>query len=489
MHKSKQHHNSTIFPTTSKVILIISLLLFVIFAALNLRTTIWFDEAYSAYLIRGDFSQIWQMTALDVHPPVYYFCLKIWSLIFGTSDFALRAMSVFFGAIAIVLANRLLCRWFGAKSANFATLALAISPIFIRYSQEMRMYALVFVIILSATLLLDTALRNKRWPAWLGYALIVALGMWTHYFTALAWLAHLAYIAYYFRKTSFQPHVFWVYPLAVACFLPWLPTFFNQLHSVQGGFWIPPVNLSTPLSFFSESLTLHDATAASNWLIVPILATLTLAGYLLCKNRPRRSANFVFLALLILLPPLLLIMLSLPPLKPTYVTRYVAYSASLVWALLGLIIAWSRQTNHRLTAGLLAVCCLICAGIGLVQADTRDNDTNPRAITTAIHTHSTPTPVLAHVDPMDYYNLFFYETPDYPCYSADMDVVWSSLEPIRNYQANYLENTADFIRHQDHFWLILPADATDTPDYDLRAFQNTNTFRTEKFVAREFRRD
>ena len=59
------------------------------------KASIWFDEAFSAYLIRYDFAKIWHLTSVDVHPPLYYFALKIWSLIFGTSDFGLRSLSVF----------------------------------------------------------------------------------------------------------------------------------------------------------------------------------------------------------------------------------------------------------------------------------------------------------------------------------------------------------------------------------------------------------
>ena len=39
--------------------------------------SIWFDEAFSAYIIRYDFAKIWHFTSVDVHPPLYYFALKI----------------------------------------------------------------------------------------------------------------------------------------------------------------------------------------------------------------------------------------------------------------------------------------------------------------------------------------------------------------------------------------------------------------------------
>ena len=89
---------------------VIACLIFMVFCMLNISGTIWFDESYSAYLVRGNFGDIWRMTSLDVHPPFFYFLLKIWSSIFGYTDFSMRFMSVFFGAVAIIFAFHLLKR-------------------------------------------------------------------------------------------------------------------------------------------------------------------------------------------------------------------------------------------------------------------------------------------------------------------------------------------------------------------------------------------
>lgn len=79
--------------------------------------SIWFDEAFSAYIIRYDFAKIWHFTSVDVHPPLLLFCAKNLSLIFGSSDFALRAMSVFFAVATIWVSFCLVKRIFGAKTA------------------------------------------------------------------------------------------------------------------------------------------------------------------------------------------------------------------------------------------------------------------------------------------------------------------------------------------------------------------------------------
>ncbi|MBR6097703.1 glycosyltransferase family 39 protein [Candidatus Saccharibacteria bacterium] len=468
---------------------IVSAITFTIFACLNLRTAMWFDESYSAYLIRGNFGQIWQMTSMDVHPPFYYFCLKVWSMLFGTSDFALRSMSVFFSGVAIILAFFLLRRWFSEKTAALSTFALSLAPILIRYSQEMRMYGLVFAIVIGATLLLDIALKSKKKLAWFFYALLICLGMWTHYFTALAWLAHLGFIIYYFRKHGLQKTVFWAYPLAVLLYLPWIPSFFNQVKQVQNGFWIPPVDLATPFGFLSESLTYRGINDATNWLVILIFSTIILAAYLLYKSLAKTTKetrqNFTFLAVLTFVPPLLLMLLSLPPLQPTYMTRYVAYSASLVWVILGIAIVWGARYGKRLLAGLLAVLALICAITGIVAVDTEEKSNHNRNTILAIQAmDKEPSPILIQVAPMDYYDFFFYETTDHPVYSVNVEFIWGSLEPIRVYNQNYLSEPAEFLETQDHFWFIIPADERVEPIFD--DFEVANKIKTNKFNAREF---
>ena len=109
-----------------------SILTFLALVLKRINYPIWFDEGYSAYLIKGNLSEIWGLTAVDVHPPFYYYLLKIWSLAFGTSLISLRMMSVFFGVASIVLLFFLVKHWFGKKPAVCAALLMAVSPFFIR---------------------------------------------------------------------------------------------------------------------------------------------------------------------------------------------------------------------------------------------------------------------------------------------------------------------------------------------------------------------
>ena len=61
-----------------KYIHIAVIILGIIFMSLSIfHTNMWFDESYTIGIVRHSFSEIWNITSHDVHPPFYYFCLHI----------------------------------------------------------------------------------------------------------------------------------------------------------------------------------------------------------------------------------------------------------------------------------------------------------------------------------------------------------------------------------------------------------------------------
>ena len=51
------------------------IILGIIFISLSaFHENIWFDESYSVSIARHSFSEIWNITGHDVHPPLYYGC-------------------------------------------------------------------------------------------------------------------------------------------------------------------------------------------------------------------------------------------------------------------------------------------------------------------------------------------------------------------------------------------------------------------------------
>ena len=77
-----------------KYIHIAVIILGIIFMSLSIfHTNMWFDESYTIGIVRHSFSEIWNITSYDVHPPFYYFCLHILNLIFGENIIVYRLFS------------------------------------------------------------------------------------------------------------------------------------------------------------------------------------------------------------------------------------------------------------------------------------------------------------------------------------------------------------------------------------------------------------
>ena len=296
--------------------------LYLILCFANIRQSIWYDESYSAYLTHFDFGKIWHFTSADVHPPVYYFLLKIWAHFFGHTDFAMRGMSAVFGACAIVAAFLWLKYKYGARAAIFGSLMLALSPELIRYGQEMRMYTLVAFIVFSATYVLQLAIDNREKKWWVLYAFLIALGMWTQYFTALAWVAHLVYLCFVYKKKIFSKKIILTYVLAVALFLPWLPSLYAQTKSVEGGFWIGATSIETLAGFWTEARLYLQAYKTENWfLILSIIDLITVLAIFIKTHKKVK-----LLSLLAFVPLGILLLLSMPPLQPVFMPRYIIYA-------------------------------------------------------------------------------------------------------------------------------------------------------------------
>ncbi|MGE5197773.1 MAG: glycosyltransferase family 39 protein, partial [Deltaproteobacteria bacterium] len=86
----------------------------------------------------------------DVHPPLYFWIIHLWTKIFGNSAFAVRFFSVLAGLFCILAAYQVTRYLFGEEAAIFSALFVSISPFCVRYSQEARSYMMVMALGLLA---------------------------------------------------------------------------------------------------------------------------------------------------------------------------------------------------------------------------------------------------------------------------------------------------------------------------------------------------
>lgn len=178
-------------------------------------SSLWSDEGNTWALMSRSMAQIARDAAADIHPPGYYWLLRLWTSLAGTDAYALRSASALLG-VALVLATYAIGRRLaldvlgpasegeGARSGGAhsgdvylygvtAASIAAVNAFQIYYSQEARMYmllALESALLVWSLLALLRAERVEQTPGgtarsvWLAlaaYGACAAAGLWTHY--------------------------------------------------------------------------------------------------------------------------------------------------------------------------------------------------------------------------------------------------------------------------------------------------------------------
>lgn len=434
-----------------------------IFVAISLwtitKSSIWFDEAFGAYLARFNFFEIAHYTATDVHPPLYYWLLKLWGMMFGNTELALRSMSVLFGGISIVFGYLLTNRLFSKKVARISLIFIVLSPMLVRYSQEMRMYTLVTAIALAATYVLTIAMDSKKKLPWVIYGILVALGMWTHYFSAIVWIAHWIWRADVVRRVAekgkFIKSFFskqWLLSHIIACsiFALWLPFFATQLVTVQtGGFWIPAVTPDTFINFITNVVYYQDVGFVNGWLalgLVAMVVTLIILSIKIYKSQnDKQRQNYRLIMSLAFVPVILLFLLSLPPLRSVFVDRYLIPSALFIAIFIGITLALGIK-YLRTKWGIAVI--IVMAGFMMFgvtnvwylgnYSKTSNASNNTREIVEAIVAKSDDNQPIIADSPWLFYEAVFYSTDKHQAYFIDANT-------------QYLYGSLDMLKYNDQF--------------------------------------
>jgi mannosyltransferase len=266
--------------------------------------SLWSDEGNSAALASRSLSQITLDASHDIHPPLYYWLLHLWTGIFGTSETALRSLSALLGVLLVLVIAHLGRCMQGKTLGLVAAFFAAISPFQVYYSQEARMYILLAleaaITILCFWLLIVQEERtlpaggNRETTssfAWFSFpalalVLIWIAGVYTHYiFPLMVALVSGLYLIWIIatrsRGSVLKRLIRWGLLLGVtlAVYLPWLSTAMRQINSWPGN--APIASIGQVLAVLASWITLGPVAQGwvSGWWL-GILIVLTVLGAL-----------------------------------------------------------------------------------------------------------------------------------------------------------------------------------------------------------------
>ena len=183
----------------------------------------WLDEGASISIAQLPLANILSAAGSDFHPPLFYLLLHFWLPLADKSEWLIRLPNIVFGSLTIPAFYFLLKAFFSKDKNNLPLIAsflLAINPLHIYYSMELRMYSLNALL----SILSWTYLSKGRWKI---FTLLSIVNVYTFYGAFFNLTAQWVYI-FWRHKKRLKPFVICNLLLALS-FLPWLPTVKTQL--------------------------------------------------------------------------------------------------------------------------------------------------------------------------------------------------------------------------------------------------------------------
>lgn len=354
------------------------ILLFLIFVfCISIRLTfitqknLWFDEVFSWNLSIDSFYEIIVRTSNDIHPPLYYFILKIWNFLIGDSVFSMRFLSALFTSSAVFLLYPLARKILSPVNSFIVLILYSVSPLNLYYSQEVRMAAMnlflnlgsvyFLTILISRDLKIKELIKNKIFYF---YVFFTASALYTHYFSFFILTAEITYIIFLNRLSlkKYKKYIA-VYLFIFAIYSAWVQVFLEQLK--RGQSWRNPQSLPdiareylNYLKDMNLGLYYHytDLTLVRYIIIIiAVIMLISFAGLFFRKKNETWGNSITYIFLLTFVPLILAGIISVKQKVEFY--RYL--SILVPYILILLVYGLSRWNRKLITYSLLAVFALV----------------------------------------------------------------------------------------------------------------------------------
>ncbi len=392
--------------------------------------SLWSDEGNSVALAHRTFTEIARHTAFDIHPPLYYWLLKIWIALFGDSEIGLRSLSAVLGVGLVYLTWLLGRRIFGHRVGLLAALLAAVSPFQIHYAQEARMYMLLtflgLITITAAVFLIAPRPNQHRYTNIVVVGMYIAAvtgGLYTHYAFPLILIAtNIGALACLWSNRQLQSSKLWSWLslqlIPLLMYLPWLPIAWRQLTTWPS----EPQTASLPIILQSISKTLLVGLAwpyQQESLIAAGLALMLLPSIPATRIVSQKNKNLRPIMAILWFWFLLPVMLTVMIFSPAFLKFLLTATPPLTLLTALAIDDAARLFRHRIAGvvvggGLISLWLgLSAGGLGHYYANPQYARDNYRGIVTFIKAvaHPTDAVILNAEGQQDVFNYYYQQLP------------------------------------------------------------------------------
>lgn len=295
-----------------------------IFTTNYLTRGFWGDESWTALISQLPIKEIIRVTGEDFHPPLYYFIVHFWGNLFSFEEVTIRLISVIFHLLTPIIAYYL-SKFFLKSNFHrlFFSLLVLLSPILFTYAFEARTYALLTFLTAFSTLAFWKG-REEKGYAWRTlYFITGSIMVYDHYYAWFILASHGLFLLL-FEYKKLRRLILPAIGILLAQ-LPWLPTLFSQVGSVNNSYWIGAINARTHLEFFTR-IAGGDTTSVSQILVARVLGALLIYGFISRLISGKLSRPYLFLLTWLIVPTLLPTLISIV-FFPVFFYRYLIFSS------------------------------------------------------------------------------------------------------------------------------------------------------------------
>jgi mannosyltransferase len=365
---------------------------------------LWRDEAFSWAMASRGWGLL-PLTARDFNPPLYYLLLAGWMQLVGSSELALRSLSVVFFVGTLLVTWRFMVDLLDVprRRAWLYLALIACNPMLLYYAVEARMYSLVAL--LAAT----------SFYAWLAqrpvlYVISTAAGLYTHYFIVLVLVCQVLGTTLAGRFGDLRRRIAML-ALPLLLLAPWV--FATLWLKEDGGreFWVETPGWRSIFHLVTSVYTGHDESFSlidrpERWLFALGLLPIVLWSLWTAAVRGVRRDVVLGTALWALLPPAIVLLTSF--VKPVFVPRYLIFSSV---GLLLLFVGGLERARPRVRAAFLVILFGLALQYQVLQAH-RHTKGSFRETLTPLALEAGPDDLLLVTGELEFFPALYYFDPD-----------------------------------------------------------------------------
>ncbi|HYM76604.1 MAG TPA: glycosyltransferase family 39 protein [Candidatus Dormibacteraeota bacterium] len=313
----------------------------------------WFDECFSVEAARIDWRNFLHLLWWrEANMSLYYVLLRIW-LHFGQSPFFIRSLSVVISVGTLPAVYWLARQLYNRRIGLIAAALFAFNAFDVRYSQEVRSYALFVLLATLSSGFMIAALREPTRRNRIAYVVFSVLAVYAHFYAllllaaqwlALRWLRNRSHVS----EQQLNPALSWqiragqlrsqwkIIGLAV------IPVIVFVAKTGAGPIrWIPRPGLQDLIVFFEHLAGSNRWPLPALCAAAIVLAVLPLGRSLWSSNQTWEVWRCQFLLIWLLFPTLLTVLLSFA--RPVFLARYMIFCLPALAILAAAGIARLRQ--------------------------------------------------------------------------------------------------------------------------------------------------